>query len=88
MMRKKMVSSTEAIQRKIENVLAGEWANHAYMCLKKDAILPDWLTVEATVDGNYPILQGTQSFTSLKTDLCQDINRGFASSRFLNGTFP
>ena len=86
MMRKKMVSSTEAIQRKIENVLSGEWVNHAYMCLKKDAILPDWLTVEATVDGNYPILQGAQSFTSLKADLHQD--RGFAFSRCLNGTFP
>ena len=29
-----------------------------------------------------------QSFTSLKAVLCQDINRGFASSRYLNGTFP
>ena len=28
-----------------------------------------------------------QSFTSLKADLCQDINRGFAFSRCLNGTF-
>ena len=44
MMRKKLVSSTEAIQRKIEKVLSGEWANHAYMCLKKDAILPGTLT--------------------------------------------
>ena len=30
-----------------------------------------------------------QSFTSLKADLCQDINGGFAFSRWcLNGTFP
>ena len=30
----------------------------------------------------------TQSFTSLKADLRQDINGGFALSRCLNGTFP
>ena len=30
---------------------------------------------------------GARSFTSLKADLCQDINRGFAFSRCLNGTF-
>ena len=29
-----------------------------------------------------------QSFTSLKADLCQDINRGSAFSRCFNGTFP
>ena len=29
-----------------------------------------------------------QSFTSLKEDLHQGINRGFAFSRYLNGTFP
>ena len=29
-----------------------------------------------------------QSFTSLKADLCQDINGGFAFSRCLNGIFP
>ena len=33
--------------------------------------------------GNY---LGTQSFTSLKADLRQDINGGFAFSRCLNGT--
>ena len=32
--------------------------------------------------------QGARSFTSLKADLRQDINGGFAFSRFLNGTFP
>ena len=31
---------------------------------------------------------GAQSFTSLKADLHQDINRGFAFSRSLNETFP
>ena len=30
----------------------------------------------------------TQSFTSLKEDLCQDIKGGFAFCRCLNGTFP
>ena len=29
-----------------------------------------------------------QSFTSWRADLCQIINRGFAFSRCLNGTFP
>ena len=31
---------------------------------------------------------GAQSFTSLKVDLCQDKNEGFAFSRCLNGRFP
>ena len=35
------------------------------------------------VDARY----GPQSFTSLKADLCQNINEGFAFSRCLNGTF-
>ena len=30
----------------------------------------------------------SQSFTSLMADLRQDINRGFALSKCLNGTFP
>ena len=29
-----------------------------------------------------------QSFTSLRADLCQDINGGFAITRCLAGTFP
>ena len=29
-----------------------------------------------------------QLFTSLKADLCQDINEGFALIKCLNGTFP
>ena len=29
-----------------------------------------------------------QSLTSLKADICQDINWGLAFSRWLNGTFP
>ena len=33
-------------------------------------------------------LIGPQSFTSLKADLCQDINGGLAFSKYLNGTFP
>ena len=33
------------------------------------------------------ILEGAQSFTSLKADLHQDINGGFTFSRCLNGTF-
>ena len=31
---------------------------------------------------------GVQSFTSLKADLCQDINRVSSFSMCLNGTFP
>ena len=31
---------------------------------------------------------GAQLFTSLKADLCQDMNGGFAYSRCHNGTFP
>ena len=31
---------------------------------------------------------GAQSFTSLKADLRQDIKRGFAFRRWLNGTYP
>ena len=27
-------------------------------------------------------------FTSMKVDLCQDINREFVISRYLNGTYP
>ena len=34
------------------------------------------------------IIPRAQSFTSLMADLRQDINRGFAFSRCLNGTFP
>ena len=30
---------------------------------------------------------GAQSFTSLKADLCQDVNRGVAFSRWFYGTF-
>ena len=33
-------------------------------------------------------LPRAQSFTSLMSDLCQYINRDFAFSRCLNGTFP
>ena len=35
-----------------------------------------------------PVDFRAQSFTSLKADLRQDINGGFAFSRCLNGTFP
>ena len=31
---------------------------------------------------------GVQSFTSMKEDLCQDLSRGFAFSKCLNGIFP
>ena len=34
------------------------------------------------------VLHWAQSFTSLKADLRQDINGGFAFSRCLKGTFP
>ena len=36
----------------------------------------------------YVLTVRAQSFTSLKADLRQDLNGGFAFSRCLNGTFP
>ena len=38
--------------------------------------------------GIYFIPLRAQSFTSLKADLCQDINGGLAFYRWINGTFP
>ena len=52
------------------------------------------LIVQCWIEGNifYNLHSSTyvriQSFTSLKADLRQYINRGFAFSRFLHGTFP
>ena len=46
------------------------------------------------IHSNWPVIfffksnQGSKSFTSLKADLRQDLNGGFAFSRCLNGTFP
>ena len=43
-----------------------------------------------TFESNYRVLR-TQSFTSLKADICQDINGGFEFGGdwwCLNGTFP
>ena len=47
----------------------------------------DSLALKCSFRGNF-VTYRAQSFTSLKTYLCQDINRGFAFSRCLNGTFP
>ena len=40
------------------------------------------------VFGTPKVTLWAQSFTSLKADFLQDINGGFAFSRWLNGTFP
>ena len=52
-----------------------------------------WLLYKDTLAKNFfgkncSVGFGAQFFTSLKEDLCQDINRGFAFSKCLNGTFP
>ena len=41
----------------------------------------------AIISGIIFLISGTQSFTSWKADLCQDINGDFTFIRCLNGTF-
>ena len=60
-----------------------------YFSLKK--FVSSWIGKKIILEKPGPLfiyILWAQLFTSLKVDLYQDINRSFAFSRCLNGTFP
>ena len=68
------------LHRELEKMKQGMCKKNRYVCT---------ITYEHFLHDVEKLEVRPQSFTSLKPDVCQDINtRGFAFSRCLNGTFP
>ena len=75
-------------QSDIQNDLWGQ--SHFNFSIEKNSATNNYHVLRT---GAFPFIKfhctlRSQSFTSLMADLCQDINRGFAFSRCLNGIFP
>ena len=49
--------TTEKIQKCINKVIDGEWKTTPLMTLKKDSLLPDWLSSKPLEDGSYAVFE-------------------------------